>query len=137
MTQPNLIETIEKALSEYMGAVTEKDLEAATYEIEKEAPEWLRALLEENKRLAKENVRLSSPLVESLNYEKGQIDMRLSGVHAMNMLEAFVDLFETNGGKNFLTTTLEAPARNKRYEVTINNLNGELSSAEKINQLVS
>lgn len=161
MTQPNekLTETIEKALakasergvwavtelirgSDFYSVMHHYDEVAKVHELYDahliaNAPEWLRALLEENKRITKENDRLSSPNVESLQYEKGKIDMRLSGIHAMNMLEAFVDLFEVNGGKNFLTTTLEAPARDKRYEVTITNLNGELSSAEKMNQLVA
>jgi len=82
--------------------------------------------------LKQEIEKLISPNVDYLKYEKGQIDMSLSGQHAMNIMEAFVDLFEQNGGKNFLTMTLERKKSNDRYSIVINNLNGEFSAAEKL-----
>ncbi|WP_245640056.1 hypothetical protein [Paenibacillus dakarensis] len=62
-------------------------------------------------------------------------DFTASGQPAMVFYEMLTQLFEQNGGKNFLTITLEKRDKSGRYSVTIRNLNGELSEAEKLDQM--
>lgn len=69
-----------------------------------------------------------------MNY-LSNLHMTASGEPAMIFMEMLVGLFEQNGGKNFLTLTVEKPDKSKRYSITIQNLNGELSPAEKMEAL--
>lgn len=72
-------------------------------------------------------------MLHELNIADGKLDMRLSGDTAKLFMIMLVNLFEQNGGKNFLTTTLEG--KGKRYGITITNLDGEDSPAERLNRL--
>jgi hypothetical protein len=72
--------------------------------------------------------------VQITEHEEGGNRMSVAGEPARTFLQLLVELFEQNGGKNFLSITLETPDKSKRYEVRIVNLNGELSVTEKLNQ---
>lgn len=61
--------------------------------------------------------------------EKG-FDMKVSGEPAKYFMALLVDFFEQNGGTNFLTLTLQN--QEKKYGITIQNCNGELTPAEKM-----
>ncbi|SFJ64460.1 hypothetical protein SAMN02799624_05343 [Paenibacillus sp. UNC496MF] len=66
--------------------------------------------------------------------EDGGLRMSVNGELGRVFLQLLVELFEQNGGKNFLTMTMETPDKSKRYEIRIANLNGDLSVGEKLNQ---
>lgn len=64
--------------------------------------------------------------------EKG-LDMKLSGEPARFFMKTLVDFFEQNGGKNFLTLTVEN--QDKKYGITIQNHHGEETPAEKMQKM--
>ncbi len=68
--------------------------------------------------------------VHEMNVENGALNMKLGGEPAKFFMMMLIGFFEENGGENFLTTTVENQA--KRYEITIRNLNGQDSPAEKV-----
>jgi hypothetical protein len=80
-----------------------------------------------------EDERNSKLLLEEMHYENGIIDMKLSGEHAMFFLYQLVQLFEQNGGKNYLTMEVRNGA--KHYEITIRNCNAYDTPALKIQRL--
>jgi hypothetical protein len=61
-------------------------------------------------------------------------EMTASGEPAMIFMKLLVGLFEQNGGKNFLALTVENKDKSARYSINIQNLNGELSIEEKLQQ---
>jgi hypothetical protein len=150
MTQPKeqLIETIEKALEEGSDGAYEY--------VETNHREWLRSLLDENKRLKRDKAETMRLVIqrdkehaiqlqqtrEELKQEKKEregvmnylsdVNMTASGEPATIFMEMLVGLFEQNGGKNFLTVTIERKDKSARYSITIVNLNGELSASDKL-----
>jgi hypothetical protein len=60
--------------------------------------------------------------------------MTLEGIPAKTFLNAIVDFFYQNGGKNFLSLTVN-DKNNNHFEITVKNCNGIDTPAEKINRL--
>lgn len=69
-------------------------------------------------------------MVHEMHYDKNGLNLKLGGQTAMVFLSTLVDLFKTNGGKNFLTMTVHKD--DIKYAITIQNCNGEDSPAEKL-----
>ncbi|WCK57129.1 hypothetical protein PP175_28485 (plasmid) [Aneurinibacillus sp. Ricciae_BoGa-3] len=69
-------------------------------------------------------------MLHGLNVDDGGINMKLGGEHAKLFLDMFVSFFEQNGGKNFLTLTLQN--KEKKYAINIENCYGKETSAEKL-----
>jgi hypothetical protein len=72
--------------------------------------------------------------LSNIREEDGGLRMGISGRPAQIFLQLLVELFEHNGGKNFLAITTETQDKSKRYEIRITNLNGEISVVDKLNQ---
>lgn len=64
--------------------------------------------------------------------DKG-MEMKVSGEPAKLFMSLLIDLFEQNGGKNFLTITVHN--QEKKYGITIQDCNGLLSPAEKMQSM--
>jgi dTDP-4-dehydrorhamnose reductase len=60
------------------------------------------------------------------------INMTVSGDSAKILMMAWVQFFEQNGGKNYITTTIENIAEGKKYAITVQNCTGTETPAEKI-----
>jgi hypothetical protein len=71
--------------------------------------------------------------LHELNVDEQGINMKLSGDPAKFFMKTLVEFFEQNGGKNFLTLTVEN--QDKKYGITIQNCHGEESPAEKLQGL--
>ena len=72
-------------------------------------------------------------LLHGMSIEDGAVNMKLGGEPANLFMGMLVGFFEENGGENFLTTTIQSPL--KRYEITIRNLDGIDSPAEKLGRI--
>jgi hypothetical protein len=79
--------------------------------------------------------RKSELLLHKMSFENGSIDMSLSGDPAKFFMLQLIDFFKQNGGKNFLTTTFEGMG--EKYGITITNLKGNDSPAEKLQRFKS
>jgi hypothetical protein len=71
--------------------------------------------------------------LREIHFDEKGLDMRLSGEPAMMFMKMFVDLFEQNGGKNFLTITLKN--QDNKYAITIQNCNCVDTPAEKLSNM--
>jgi hypothetical protein len=72
-------------------------------------------------------------MLRNMKYDENGLEMSLSGEPAKLFLRMLVDLFEQNGGENFLTMTIHN--QDKKYEITIVNQNGKDTPAEKVERL--
>jgi hypothetical protein len=79
-------------------------------------------------------IRDEDMMLHSMEVKDGGLNMKLSGDAAMTFLQMLIQIFEQNGGKNFLTMTVERDT-DTRYGIEIRNLNGEMSAAEKLKML--
>lgn len=77
----------------------------------------------------------SEVMVHELHFVDGKIDMRISGMPAKLFMFYLIQLFEQNGGKNFLTSTIADNRTGKKYEITVRDCTGKESPAEKITRL--
>lgn len=68
-----------------------------------------------------------------MQIKDGKIDMSLSGEMARAYMVGLIGMFERNGGKNFLTVTIEG--QGKKYGITIQDCTKELTPAEKLEKL--
>jgi hypothetical protein len=71
--------------------------------------------------------------LHDMSFNKGSIDMSLSGKPAKAFLNNLMELFVQNGGKNYLTMVVN-DSENK-YSLTIENCNGKDTPSEKIARL--
>jgi hypothetical protein len=76
-------------------------------------------------------------ILTELHIENNEFHMVSEGGFAHRFCVALVHFYETFGGKNYFTTTVETTVKGerKRYEITIRNLQGEKSPAEDIAEL--
>lgn len=70
--------------------------------------------------------------VEEINFYDG-IEMSLSGDGPKMLINALIEIFETNGGDNFLT--MEFNKGMEKYSVVIERTTGKESPAEKIGRM--
>ena len=82
---------------------------------------------------------LDATILDSFKIGEGHVEMTTHGGAGHRMLVNFANLFESNGGINYFTTTFELEGmvrkKRRRYAITIVNLDGNLSPAEVIQQL--
>lgn len=71
--------------------------------------------------------------LHKMEVRDGGIDLSLSGEPAKLFMQTLIEFFKQNGGKNFLSLTVD-DGKNK-YSISIENCNGTLTSAEKMTQL--
>ena len=71
--------------------------------------------------------------VNEMHYDKSGLNLKLGGQTAKLFLSTLVDLFEINGGKNFLTMTVHQ--NEIKYAITIQNQNGIDTPSEKLERL--
>lgn len=69
-------------------------------------------------------------MIEDLSVYRGQINMNLSGEPVKRFYAALLDLLETNGAENFLTT--EIAYKGEGFVITVERLNGKDSPVKKI-----
>ena len=69
-------------------------------------------------------------MIENLSLYRGQIDMSLSGEPVKRFYASLLDLLETNGAENFMTT--EITYRGGGFAITVERLNGKDSPVKKI-----
>lgn len=62
-----------------------------------------------------------------------EVDFTLDGESSKIFMESLIQIFQQNGGKNFLTITCEN--HENKYSITIQNCNGSISVQEKLQQL--
>jgi hypothetical protein len=76
-------------------------------------------------------------ILKSLHVDENGVEIISEGGFAHRFCVALVHFYETLGGKNYFTTTVETTVKGerKRYEITIRNLQGEKSPAEVIAEL--
>lgn len=72
-------------------------------------------------------------MLERLRLEDGKIDMSVSGERAKLFMASLIEFFRQNGGPNFLTLSVNDGENN--FAITIQNLKGEDSPAQKIKTL--
>lgn len=72
-------------------------------------------------------------MVESMEFQNGQLNMELSGEPMRKFYAILLKMFEDNKCENFLTVTVEH--NSMKYAITIQNCNGTLTPAEKILKL--
>ena len=122
------------------GSQVLADFDSAKALIElRPAVERLEALVQDRDT---EIARRNQILLRGLHYGPdtgGALDMKLGGENATIFMAVLADFFFANGGKNYLTLTLEAAPRDGgkaiHLEVTIRNCDGKMTPAEEINQL--
>jgi hypothetical protein len=68
--------------------------------------------------------------VHELHYDKDGLNLKVGGQTAMFFLQHLVELFQVNGGKNFLTMTVHKD--DIKYAITIQNCNGVDTPSEKL-----
>jgi len=69
-------------------------------------------------------------MVHEMHYDKDGLNLKLGGQAAMMFLSTLIELFETNGGRNFLSMTVHKDEI--KYAITIQNCNGVDSPSEKL-----
>lgn len=76
-------------------------------------------------------------VLRELNMTGNELSMISDGGFAHRFCVALVNFYESVGGKNYFTTTVETTVKGerKRYEITIRNLQGDKSPAEVIAKL--
>lgn len=72
-------------------------------------------------------------MVEKIECKNGSIDMSLTGEQARVFMCMLIELFQQNGGDNFLTMTFGG--QGKKYALTIQDCSKTLAPAEKLDQL--
>src|SRR5690625_3664304 len=90
-------------------------------------------LTAEIRRLREENERLQELRLHRMEIESGKVNFGISGEAGRAFAAILLKFFEDNGGKNFFSFDVEKDEMN--LNVTIQNLNGELSVTDKLNQL--
>lgn len=81
----------------------------------------------------KDIILLEETMLHEMNFEDGSINMALSGDGPKAFMAMLVDFFESCGGENFVTFGVEN--NDHKYEITINNLDGEITAADKMTEL--
>lgn len=71
--------------------------------------------------------------LREMELKDGKLDVSLQGEVARVYMECFINLFEQNGGKNFLTVTMTG--QGKKYGITIQDCTKELTPAEKLEKM--
>lgn len=80
------------------------------------------------------NIQLNPELgAKLIPFPKTQPDFLIKGQPAQEIIQAFIQLYKQHDAKNFLTLTFQDGA--DKYEVTIQNRNGELTPHEKLSEL--
>jgi hypothetical protein len=74
--------------------------------------------------------RCEDILLKEMHYDENGLQFGLSGDATKHFYCSLVSLFRSCGGENFLTTTVSYKL--SKYEITIVNLNGKDSPAEKL-----
>ena len=91
-----------------------------------------------NAQLKGEIIKLKQEIenlnLHSLSMLNGSIDMTISGKSSKLFMTTLVEIFKQNGAQNFLTITV-LDGENNKYALSIENCNGKLTPAEKIEQL--
>lgn len=104
----------------------------------------LAAANEHAAKAEKELADITVLTIKRLNYnaeEAGdwKIDMTTDSPAARIFVGSMVEMFYANGGQNFITTTVDMPKTDehpaRHMELTIRNLDGQLTPAEKIERL--
>jgi len=90
----------------------------------------LREQLEESELL---NQRLTRICAGELHFEDDYVDINAGGTGAILFMRFLVDLFEKNGGENYLAWGIKGHGHD--YSITIQNCDGELTPAMMIGQL--
>jgi septal ring factor EnvC (AmiA/AmiB activator) len=93
----------------------------------------LTRLRDENRALQEENAHLKELRLRRMEVENGSINFSISGEAGMAFAAILLRFYEDNGGKNFFSFDVEK--EDMRFNITIRNLNGELSPVEKLQQM--